>query len=97
MKLKSKEKKSQTKPKPEVTKIYVTFGRKDAHMIKGELIDGNCVAVINCKLPKVDLRREMKDVVRELFDVKYSVIRTEDEWKNTWNNMFSRGLIQVEV
>ena len=66
-------------------KTYVTFGQDHIHRINGEIIDKDCVAVINGN----------RDKVFELFGLKFSFEYPEEHWNEDNMKYFPRGYIEI--
>lgn len=67
-------------------KTYVTFGQSHKHIIKGEIIDKDCVAIINGDRKKVF----------EIFGPKFCFEYPEEYWDDKKMEYFPRGYIELE-
>ena len=66
-------------------KTYVTFGQSHIHRINNQVIDHNCVAIVNGN----------RETVFELFSDKFCFEYPEEFWDESKISYFPRGYIEV--
>ena len=67
-------------------KTYVTFGQDHMHRINGQVIDKDCVAIVNGG----------RDQVFAIFGPKFCFEYPEDIWDENKMVYFPRGYIEID-